>query len=83
MIARVVEDQDLAEEAVALATHLAQGPTVALGLIRKLARTTSHLSLDDALAAERIAQRDAGNTEDFRAAVLAFLQKRQPQFRGR
>ena len=83
MIARVVEDQDLAEEAVALATHLAQGPTVALGLIRKLARTTSHLSLGDALAAERIAQRDAGNTEDFRAAVFAFLQKRRPQFRGR
>ena len=83
MIARVVEDQDLAEEAVALATHLAQGPTVALGLIRKLARTSSHLSLGDALAAERIAQREAGSAEDFRAAVLAFLQKRRPQFRGR
>ena len=38
MIARVVDDGDLAEEAVALATTLAQGPTVALGLIRKLAR---------------------------------------------
>ena len=29
MIARVVEDEDLAREAVALATRLAQGPTVA------------------------------------------------------
>src|SRR5215210_4179181 len=59
MIARVVEDQDLAGESVALATQLAQGPTVALGLIRKLARKTSHLPLSDALAADRIAQRDA------------------------
>jgi 2-(1,2-epoxy-1,2-dihydrophenyl)acetyl-CoA isomerase len=32
----VVEDEHLASEAVLLATSLAQGPTVALGLIRKL-----------------------------------------------
>jgi 2-(1,2-epoxy-1,2-dihydrophenyl)acetyl-CoA isomerase len=83
MIARVVEDGDLAEEAVALATNLAQGPTVALGLIRKLARGSAQLPLSDALAAERAAQREAGRTEDFQAAVFAFLQKRQPQFRGR
>jgi len=83
MIARVVEDQDLEEEAVALATRLAQGPTVALGLIRKLARNAGTVPLGEALAAERVAQREAGQTEDFRAAVMAFLQKRQPQFRGR
>ena len=82
MIARMVEDGDLAEESVALATRLAQGPTVALGLIRKLARSSAHLPLSEALAAERVAQREAGRTEDFRAAVFAFLQKRQPQFRG-
>ena len=83
LIARVVDDEDLASEAVALATRLAQGPTVALGLIRQLARKSAHLSLSDALAMERAGQRDAGNTEDFKSAVLAFLQKRQAQFRGR
>ena len=83
MIARVVDDGDLVEEAVALASNLAQGPTVALGLIRKLARASAQLPLSGALAAERIAQREAGRTEDFRAAVIAFLQKRRPQFRGR
>jgi 2-(1,2-epoxy-1,2-dihydrophenyl)acetyl-CoA isomerase len=83
LIARVVEDEFLAEEAVALATRLAQGPTVALGLIRRLARDAQDLPLSDALAAERIAQREAGQTEDFRAAVFAFLQKRQPRFEGR
>ena len=82
MIARVVDDGDLAEEAVAVATRLARGPTVALGLIRKLARASAQLPLSEALAAERVAQREAGMTSDFRAAVLAFLQKRQPQFRG-
>jgi hypothetical protein len=33
--------------------------------------------------AERIAQRDAGRTEDFRRAVFAFLQKQAPTFEGR
>ena len=83
MIARVVDDEDLAAEAVALATRLAQGPTVALGLIRKLARDAERLPLTEALAAERTAQREAGETADFKAAVMAFLQKRQPSFAGR
>jgi 2-(1,2-epoxy-1,2-dihydrophenyl)acetyl-CoA isomerase len=83
MIARVVDDEFLAEEAVALATRLAQGPTVALGLIRRLARDAQNLPLTEALGAERVAQREAGRTEDFRNAVFAFLQKRQPRFDGR
>jgi 2-(1,2-epoxy-1,2-dihydrophenyl)acetyl-CoA isomerase len=83
MIARVVEDEELQEEAVALATRLAQGPTIALGLVRRLAREAQSLTLTEALAAERVAQRDAGRTEDFGSAVMAFVQKRQPRFEGR
>jgi len=83
MISRVVEDDELAEESVALATRLAQGPTIALGLIRQLAREASRLPLSEALAAERAAQRKAGATADFGGAVAAFLQKRQPRFDGR
>jgi 2-(1,2-epoxy-1,2-dihydrophenyl)acetyl-CoA isomerase len=83
LISRVVEDEHLASEAVLLATSLAQGPTVAFGLIRKLARNAEQLSLGQALGEERAAQREAGRTEDFKAAVAAFLQKRQPRFEGR
>jgi len=83
LIARMVEDEDLASEAVALATDLARGPTVALGLIRQLARHSAHLPLGDALAAERAAQRKAGETSDFKAAVGAFLRKRPLNFEGR
>jgi 2-(1,2-epoxy-1,2-dihydrophenyl)acetyl-CoA isomerase len=83
LISRVVEDEDLASESVALATRLAQGPTVALGLIRRLAREAGERPLADALAAERAAQREAGSTRDFRGAVMAFLQKQQPRFEGR
>ena len=83
MIARVAEDEYLMEEAVALATNLAQGPTVALGLIRKLARNAEQLPLSEALAAERVAQRQAGESDDFKSAVAAFLQKRRPRFDGK
>ena len=83
MISRVVEDEDLAAEAVLLATNLAQGPTVALGLVRQLARNAEQLPLSEALTAERVAQRTAGNSADFKAAVLAFLHKQQPRFEGR
>jgi 2-(1,2-epoxy-1,2-dihydrophenyl)acetyl-CoA isomerase len=83
LISRVVEDEYLMEEAVALATRLANGPTVALGLVRRLARDAEQLPLSEALAAERAAQREAGATQDFRSAVFAFLQKQQPRFEGR
>jgi 2-(1,2-epoxy-1,2-dihydrophenyl)acetyl-CoA isomerase len=83
MISRVVDDEHLASEAVLLATSLAQGPTVALGLIRQLARNAGHLPLSDALAAERVAQKTAGESADFKTAVIAFLQKQQPKFEGK
>jgi 2-(1,2-epoxy-1,2-dihydrophenyl)acetyl-CoA isomerase len=82
MISRVVEDEALVEEAGALAARLAQGPTRAYGLLRQLARQAEQLPLTEALQAERIAQREAGWTEDFRSAVFAFLQKQSPTFRG-
>jgi 2-(1,2-epoxy-1,2-dihydrophenyl)acetyl-CoA isomerase len=82
MINRVVADEALLIEAKALATRLAHGPTAAYALIRKLARDSAHLGLEEALAAERIAQREAGRTEDFKQGVVAFLQKRPPSFDG-
>ncbi|MEO7177766.1 MAG: enoyl-CoA hydratase-related protein [Allosphingosinicella sp.] len=83
LISRVVDDEALESEAAALATRLAQGPTVALGLIRKLAREAGHVPLSEALAAERVAQREAGRSDDFKAGVAAFLQKQRPRFEGR
>jgi 2-(1,2-epoxy-1,2-dihydrophenyl)acetyl-CoA isomerase len=83
LVARVVDDEALQSEAALLATRLAQGPTVALGLIRRLAREAGHKPLSEALAAERLAQREAGETEDFRGAVMAFLQKQPARFEGK
>jgi 2-(1,2-epoxy-1,2-dihydrophenyl)acetyl-CoA isomerase len=83
LISRIVEDDELQSEAMLVATTLAAGPTVALGLIRRLAREAEQLPLTQALGAERVAQKKAGETEDFKGAVMAFLQKRQARFEGR
>jgi 2-(1,2-epoxy-1,2-dihydrophenyl)acetyl-CoA isomerase len=83
LISRVVDDADLDAEATALATRLAQGPTIAYGLLRRLARDAEQAPLTDAMAAERHAQTAAGRTADFRTAVMAFISKQKPDFEGR
>jgi len=83
LVNRVVDDAALMDEALAMAQRLAAMPTVALGLIRRLARDTASHSLTTALSAERVAQREAGETADFRAGVAAFLGKTKPVFSGK
>lgn len=83
MISRMVEDEELEAETGTLAARLAQGPTIAYGLLRRLARDAEQLPLADALMAERRAQTTAGRTEDFKAGVMGFLRKAPPSFGGR
>ena len=83
LVNRVVENADLMTEALAMAHRLAAMPTKALGLIRRLANETASHSLSTALGLERVAQREAGESEDFRTGVTAFLGKTKPEFSGR
>ena len=83
LVNRIVDDADLTAEARGIADRLASGPTVALGLIRRIARDADTSTLGEILATERAAQRGAGETTDFKSAVMAFLQKRTPSFEGR
>lgn len=78
-----VADEALQAEAYAMARRLAGGPTVALGLMRQLARTAASQSYPEALAHEAEAQMAAANTADAREGIIAFLQKRPARFEGR
>ncbi len=83
LINRVYEDDALMGEARKLATELANGPTVALGLIRKLYWNSPLNTYDDQLDLERNSQKIAGRTEDFGEGVKAFFEKRPAQFKGK
>jgi 2-(1,2-epoxy-1,2-dihydrophenyl)acetyl-CoA isomerase len=83
LINRVHEDDALMGEARKLATELANGPTVALGLIRKLYWNSPLNTYDAQLDLERNSQKIAGRTEDFGEGVKAFFEKRPAQFKGK
>jgi 2-(1,2-epoxy-1,2-dihydrophenyl)acetyl-CoA isomerase len=83
LVNRVYDDAVLMEEAMKLARELANGPTVALSLIRKLYWESPENSFEDQLNLEFQSQRLAGATEDFREGVTAFLEKRPARFAGK
>src|SRR5213594_3569208 len=83
LVNRVYDDAALMEETMKLAHELADGPTIALSLIRKLYWESSDNSFDDQLDLEQQMQRRAGAAEDFREGVTAFLEKRPAKFKGK
>jgi 2-(1,2-epoxy-1,2-dihydrophenyl)acetyl-CoA isomerase len=82
LVARVVEDEGLMREARAIALKLAQGPTRALGLIRKQVAAALNHDLSGTMAIEARNQSAAGRTQDFNEGVASFLEKRTPTFLG-
>lgn len=82
LIWKAVEDADLLAEATALASNLAAGPTLGLGLTKRLIQAAATTSLDEQLDLERDCQRTAGRSADYAEGVTAFLEKRKPEFRG-
>ena len=82
LIYKCVEDAELMAEAQALATKLANGPTLALGLMRQNIAAALEMDYSSALTREAEAQRLAGESADAREGGLSFLQKRKPEFKG-
>jgi len=83
LVNRVHDDAALTEETMKLAHELANGPTIALSLIRKLYWESPDNSFEDQLNLEFESQRIAGGAEDFGEGVTAFLEKRPAKFKGK
>lgn len=80
MINRVVPTAEADATALAIAQQLANGPRLALGLIRKAGWYAADNGFGDELALERNLQRQVGKSPDFAEGVAAFLQKRPARF---
>lgn len=83
LVNRVYDDGALMEETLKLAHELANGPTIALSLIRKMYWDSHENTFEDQLNLEFQSQRTAGAAEDFKEGVTAFLEKRPAKFKGK
>jgi 2-(1,2-epoxy-1,2-dihydrophenyl)acetyl-CoA isomerase len=83
LVAAVVPGERLAGVTRELAQRLAAGPTVAIGLTKRLVNAAEDDDLGASLAAEAALQDVAGRTDDHAEGVAAFSEKRDPTFHGR
>jgi 2-(1,2-epoxy-1,2-dihydrophenyl)acetyl-CoA isomerase len=83
LVNRVVADARLEEETMALALRLARGPRVAYRYMKRNMNAAETASLNDMLDLEAWNHTRTGMTEDHREAARAFVEKREPQFKGR
>lgn len=83
MIYKTCDDDKLAAAAMELANKLAGMPTRGLGLTKRLLNDSFSNNLEAQLQREVLVQAEAGETEDHREGVNAFLEKRPAVFKGR
>ena len=82
LIWRCVPDDALMMEAMAMAEHFAAAPTKGLAYTKKAMLASSTNTLEQQLALEASMMRELGYSHDYREGVAAFIEKRQPQFKG-
>ena len=83
LINRLVPVDDVATAALGLASTLAANAPLALQAARSVVKASADLSETDALALEADRSAALAQTEDAREGPAAFMEKRQPVFRGR
>lgn len=83
LVSRLVPDDAVEAEAMAVAGKLAAGPTQAYGAMRRMLRQSFETALGAQLEAEMQSIVVASRSDDAREGIAAFASRRQPNFRGR
>jgi enoyl-CoA hydratase len=83
LVARVVPNELLVEDALTLAAKIATRSPLALRLAKEAVNAAYEMSLTDALAHERRLFYLLFASEDQKEGMAAFLEKRDPDFKGR
>ncbi|WP_332683587.1 enoyl-CoA hydratase family protein [Bosea sp. (in: a-proteobacteria)] len=79
---RLVARESVLAEAQALAAELADGPTFANAMTKRMLEMEWAMSVESAIEAEAVAQALCMQTEDFSRAYHAFAAKQKPVFEG-
>ena len=82
MIYKCVPTEEFDKTINKLALKLANMPTKALGMIKELFNTSMTNDLESQLALEAKLQIEAAQSNDYAEGVAAFIEKRQPNFKG-
>lgn len=83
LVNRVVAPEELDQAVEELALRYAKAPTKAIGLIKRMLNRSFSSSLDEMLEMEKHGQEIAGRTEDYKEGVASFVEKRDPNYKGR
>jgi 2-(1,2-epoxy-1,2-dihydrophenyl)acetyl-CoA isomerase len=83
LINRVVPDGKLMDEARGLARKMAGGPTRSYAQSKRALNNSLFRHMDEQLDLEADIQREMTGSEDFIEGISAFVQKREPEFKGR
>lgn len=82
LVDQVVPDADLPTEALAMATRLATGPTVAMGEIKRLFFKASAIEMQALFEDEALTLARVSTTHDAKEGISALIEKRKPVFLG-
>ncbi|MBI5370721.1 MAG: enoyl-CoA hydratase/isomerase family protein [Sphingobacteriales bacterium] len=83
MLYQVFPDESFAEESRKIAYTLAAMPTRGLAFTKQALNLSFSNTFEEQLQDEDVLQQKAAGTADFKEGVEAFLQKRQPVFKGK
>jgi enoyl-CoA hydratase/carnithine racemase len=83
LLNKLVPEEKLEDETMALAKKLAQGPPVAYRLAKFSVYKGLEVNLEIALALASASENILVKTEDYKEAVIAFVEKRAPEFKGK
>ncbi|MAB56892.1 MAG: 2-(1,2-epoxy-1,2-dihydrophenyl)acetyl-CoA isomerase [Aequorivita sp.] len=83
MVYKTVPSENFMEEVNNIASILANMPTKALGLTKRLLNKSMQNSLEEQLNLESKLQIESAQSEDYAEGVDAFVNKRKPNFKGK